>query len=89
MKVKREEENPMFTLISVKPWPDVVWAQEVTVLQHKLNADYTQPVNEVRIRYSQQYTNIDSAFEFAQAILRAVDIARQIERDGGIVLEGE
>ena len=89
MQVKRTEDNAMFTMISVAPWNDQPWAQDITVLQEKRDTKTGQEINQIHLRYGSGWIDAENALLFAQAILRAVDIARQLERDGGIVLEGE
>lgn len=89
MKVKRIEDNSAFALISVKPWPDEPFAADVTIIQDKCNPDTGEQINRVRVRFGQFPLPIDSAFRFAQAILRAVDIAKRLEEEGSILLEGE
>lgn len=88
MKVKREEENPLLTMISVKPWDDP-WSQDVVVFQYKRDAKTNEPINRVQVRYGSQPVSAEVAFQFAQAILRAVDIAKRLEEEGAIILEGE
>jgi hypothetical protein len=89
MQVKRVEDNPLFTLIRVMPWPDIPWTQDVTVTQMKMARDTHEPVNDVTVRFGQEPASIATAREFAQAILRACDIAEQLEKEGAIALEGE
>lgn len=89
MQVKRVEDNPLFTLISVKPWPHIPWTQDVAVMQMKMARDTHEAINDVTVRFGQEPASITTAREFAQAILRACDIAEQLERDGAVVLEGE
>lgn len=89
MKVKREEDNRAFTVITVKPWPDELWAAYVSIIREKYDPRTGEPINRALIRYSQVGVTAQTAREFAQAILRACDIAEGLERDGDIVLEGE
>lgn len=89
MKVKREEDNSAFTLISVSPWPDEPFAANVTVIQEKIDVETGKKINQVRVRFGQFPLKIESAFEFAQAILRACDIAMRLQDEGAIILEGE
>lgn len=89
MKVTREEDNALYTLIRVQPWPDVSLAAEVVVLQVKRDTSTGESVNRVSIRYSQQPVSFAVAREFAQAILRACDIAERLATEGAILLEGE
>lgn len=87
MQVKREEDNPLFTRIVVRPWPDVPFAQDVAVIQYKRSVASGQSINDVHIRYREAPVTIEHAYEFAQAILRACDIARRLQEEGSIVLE--
>jgi hypothetical protein len=88
MQVKREEDNRGFTLITVKPWPDEPWGACVRVL-HEKRDDNWREISRVLVCYGQTNVLAQTAREFAQAILRACDIAEQLEKDGRIILEGE
>ena len=89
MKVQREEDNAAFTLIKVKPWPEIPFAADVAVIQEKRDRDTGAAINHVYINYGTQPATIGTARAWANAILRACDIADQLERAGEIVLEGE
>lgn len=89
MQVKREEDNPLFTLIKVQPWPDKSWAQQVVVIQQKRDNQTGAEIDSVRVDYGGGWLAPNIAYEFAQAILRACDIARRLEEEGSILLEGE
>lgn len=89
MTVHRETDNILYTVIDVTPWPDEPWAAKVTVVQEKRDPATGKDTNVVRVRYGQSHVLPQTAYEYAMAILRAVDIAKQLERDGAIILEGE
>lgn len=89
MQIKREEDNHLFTLIAVKPWPDEPWAASVTVLQEKRDTETGATINHVQVRYGSEFLPIAVAREWANAILKACDLAGQLERDGAVVLDGE
>lgn len=90
MKVIRREDNPLFTIIHVLPWPDEPVAPAIAVhFQKRDSATGQQPVNRATVRYGLDAVDIQTALEYARAILRACDIAERLEQDGEIVLEGE
>ena len=89
MKVTREEDNTLFTLIKVKPWPTERFAADVTVIHERRDRDTGDAINYVRVIHGPVPVTYQTAREWAQAILRACDIAEQLEREGRIVLEGE
>lgn len=81
MKVERLFHNSIYTTIAVQPWPEDRLAAHVTVF-------YIAESGKVKINYGHD-ADISTAREWAQAILRACDIAEQLERDGAIIIEGE
>ena len=89
MKVQREEDNSLFTLIKIKPWPEIAFAADVAVVQERRDRDTGATINHVYVNYGPAPATIGTAREWANAILRACDIADQLERDGAVVLEGE
>jgi hypothetical protein len=90
VKVIRREDNPLFTIIHVLPWPDEpLWPAIAVHFQKRDSATGQQPVNRATVRYGLDAVDIQTAREYARAILRACDIAERLEQDGVIVLEGE
>lgn len=89
MKVTRETENNYLTIILVEPWPEYQFGSRVQVTQVKYDLATGEPCRNVQVDYGNWRTEAKIAREFAKAILRACDIAEQLERDGAIVLESE
>jgi hypothetical protein len=85
VQVKREEDTDLYTIITVKPWPRDLFAPSVSVIWFKHAGE-----RDVRVCCNGgPGMSHERAFTFAQAILRAVDIAKRLVDKGAIVLEGE
>lgn len=89
MKITREVENSAFTMIEVSPWPEERLAAKVTVHQQKRDLEVGEPCNNVTVRYASWPMPVAHARQWAEAILKACEIADQLEKDGAIGLEGE
>lgn len=89
MKIKRTEDNPLYLMIDVKPWPEEPLGAYINVLLERRDFETGKFINRVTIRHSDWRMTAATARQWAQALLRAADIAEELERSGDVVLEGE
>lgn len=78
MKISKKFDNNNSTFIEVEPWPDCSFAARVNVLHQKTSFDDWRPPVGVFIRYGAEWTTVQFAREWAEAILKACEIADEM-----------
>lgn len=84
MKIETVNDDAISTIVRVTPWPEHPFGADVTVLHQKTDLEmlghWPRRAGDTAVRYGQNWMKVDDARTFAEAILKACEIADTLPR---------